>query len=468
MRNLGNRSPITFLAAALVAVLFCHACGFGESLPKEYLEAGSAARIRPDYRDSTIPPNIAPLNFVVEETATEYRVRIYADQGRDIIVSSNTQTIQIPPRSWKALLSANRGNTLYFDIYTKGEDGNWSRFDTISNSIAEEEIDPYLFYRQFQALYVTYTHMGTYQRNIENFEESPVILSKPDEGRCVNCHTFNNRNPERMILHLRGTDGLAMLSVKDGEVTKIDTRGRFKAPAAYSYWHPNGKIIAFSVNKVVPFHHTARAETRDVFDYTSDLGLYLFDSNRVVTTDSIADPAYLETFPTWSPDGQYLYFSRTKLTWPADIKIGTIPSHYEDIRYDLLRIHYDVETEVWGELEMVLSAETAGMSLTEPRISPDGRFLIITMHDYGNFAPYTKSADLYMLELETGQYWRMECNSDEADSWHSWSDNGRWIVFQASGVMGYWPSRTSAMSIRTGKPANLYFFPKKTPPTTTH
>jgi len=69
--------------------------------------------------------------------------------------------------------------------------------------------------------------------------------------------------------------------------------------------------------------------------------------------------------------------------------------------------------------------------MTEPRISPDGRYLIITMHEYGNFAPYIKGSDLYMLDLETGRYWRMECNSDESEAWHSWSTNGRWIVFSS-------------------------------------
>jgi hypothetical protein len=431
MKRPGSRPRITLLSTALAIALSCPGCGPGNTVPQEYLDTRTSARISPDYSDSVIPPNIAPLNFVVKEDADEYRVRIYADRGEEIIVSSSTAEIRIPLDSWKALLSANRGKALYFDIYARGKDGEWSRFDTIANNIAEEEVDPYLFYRLFQALYSTYAKMGTYQRNIENFDESPVILSQPGTGRCVNCHTFVNNNPDKMLLHLRGPDGLAMLIAENGKVTKFDTRGRFRAPAAYSSWHPSGELIAFSVNAVVPFHHTARAETRDVFDFTSDVGLFLFGSNSVVTTDAIADPAYLETFPSWSPDGRYLYFSRTRKTWLADMKGAAIPPHYEDIRYDLMRIGYDVDTGEWGTLEMVLSSGATGMSLTEPRISPDGRFLIITMHEYGNFAPYLKGSDLYMLELETGRYWRMVCNSDEAEAWHSWSTNSRWIVFSS-------------------------------------
>jgi Tol biopolymer transport system component len=412
MKRPRSRPRITLLSTALAIALSCPGCGPANTVPQDYLDTRAPARISPDYSDAVIPPNIAPLNFVVKEEAAEYRVRIHADRGEEIIVSSSTAKIQIPLDSWNSLLSANRGKALYFDIYARGEDGSWSRFDTIANRIAEEEIDPYLFYRLFQALYSTYEKMGTYQRNLENFDESPVILSQPGTGRCVNCHTFVNNNPDKMLLHLRGPDG-------------------FRAPAAYSSWHPSGELIAFSVNAVVPFHHTARAETRDVFDFTSDVGLFLFGSNSVVTTDAIADPAYLETFPSWSPDGRHLYFSRTRKTWLTDRKGDPIPPHYKDIRYDLMRIGYDVDTGEWGTLEMVLSSETTGMSLTEPRISPDGRFLIITMHEYGNFAPYLRGSDLYMLELETGLYWRMVCNSDEAEAWHSWSTNSRWIVFSS-------------------------------------
>ena len=69
-------------------------------------------RIRPDYSGTVIPPNIAPLNFLVEEPGTDYRVRIRADQGAAIDVASRSGSIVIPLRPWQQLLGANRGRQL--------------------------------------------------------------------------------------------------------------------------------------------------------------------------------------------------------------------------------------------------------------------------------------------------------------------------------------------------------------------
>jgi len=35
------------------------------------------------------------------------------------------------------------------------------------------------------------------------------------------------------------------------------------------------------------------------------------------------------------------------------------------------------------------------------------------------------------MDLKTGIYRRLECNSDQSDSWHCWSSNSRWIVFSS-------------------------------------
>ena len=65
--------------------------------------------IRPDYAGCVIPPNIAPLNFLVEEPGAEYYVRISSKRGEDIEISGPAPGIVIPLKPWKKLLAANRG-----------------------------------------------------------------------------------------------------------------------------------------------------------------------------------------------------------------------------------------------------------------------------------------------------------------------------------------------------------------------
>ena len=96
-----------------------------------------------------------------------------------------------------------------------------------------------------------------------------------------------------------------------------------------------------------------------------------------------------------------------------------------------MRIGYDPVQRSWGKLETVISAKESGLSITEPRVSPDGRFLLFTGAAYSQFPIYLHTADIYMLDLKTGQWKKSEANSDRADSFHSWSSNGRWIVFSS-------------------------------------
>ena len=185
----------------------------------------------------------------------------------------------------------------------------------------------------------------------------------------------------------------------------------------------------YSANDIFQFFH-AVGEVREVFDSESDLATYHVDSNRVDTSPDISRPDRLETFPTWSPNGRSLYFCA------AD----PLPQEqHKQMRYDLMRIDYDPDSGDWGELEAVLLSEETGMSITEPRVSPDGKWVLFCMSDYGCFPVYQSSSDLYLLNLETREYHPLAVNSPRSESWHCWSANSRWIAFASKrrdGVFG--------------------------------
>jgi Tol biopolymer transport system component len=220
----------------------------------------------------------------------------------------------------------------------------------------------------------------------------------------------------------------AAIIVEDGTAKKIG------ATFGYSCWHPSGKILTYSMNKVVLFHHAVSEEARDVMDLDSLIAYYVVGSQTIKTTPDLSRKDRLETYPTWSPDGRFLYFCSAPLTW-TDRTV--IPESYKDVRYDLMRIAYDPDRDEWGPLETVLSAKDTGRSILVPRISPDGRWLLFCMCEYGCFPVYQRSSDLYVIDLEaakqTGryEYRRLDVNSDQSESWHSWSSNSRWIAFSS-------------------------------------
>ena len=463
---------ILVILSAGVLVYALHNCSrTGISLQPDrkidqYTLIDRPAKIQPDYCETVIPPNIAPLNFFVEESGSQYCVKIHSKRGRAIQIYSRSPKIMIDQNRWGELLNANRGELLNFDVFVKTANppagaAQWNRFSSITNQIANEDIDGFLVYRRIHPGHGYWRKMGIYQRDLHRFDESLILDNDYFKGGCLNCHTFCNNRTDKMFIGIRSAVyGSSVLFIENGDVNKIGTK------FGYTSWHPSGRVAAYSINKVHQFFHTAASEVRDVIDLDSLLAYYLIDSKTIKTTPQISKKDRLETYPVWSPDGRYLYFCSAPLTW-SDRNI--IPGNFNEIKYDLVRISYDVDSDTWGELETVLSAQETGLSMLLPRISPDGRWLLFCMCNYGCFPVYQQSSDLYMIDLEAAQrtgryeYRRLEINSDKSESWHSFSSNGRWIAFSSKRRGGVFTRTYISYVDRQGKVYNPMLLPQKDP-----
>jgi hypothetical protein len=422
--------------------------------------------IRPDYTNTAIPPNIAPLNFTVDEPARRYYVRIYSDNGKDINIYSKKPQIVIPLKPWGDLLRLNRGNKLYFDVCLEDKNGQWQQFAPVTNTIAPDDTDEYLVYRLIKPIYQDWFDTGIYQRHLPGYDESVVLrglsFREQNSGGCVNCHAFCNNQTDKMTIGIRDENyGVSTLLSQNGTVSEIG------AKFGYTAWHPSGRIIVYSLNKVRQFFHMTGVEIRDVVDLDSALAYYDLKSQTVKMPPQLADKSRLETYPTWSPDGRYLYFCSAPILWSDRDKIP--PTDFEKLHYDLVRISYDIDTDSWGQLETVLSASQTRKSIMLPRISPDGRFLMFCMCDYGCFPIYQPSSDLYMMDLEAARqtgdftYRRLDVNSDRSESWHSWSSNGRWVVFSSKRRDGIFTRSYISYVDEDGKVYKPLLLPQKDP-----
>jgi hypothetical protein len=389
------------------------------------VQQARAPRMFPDYSGVVIPPNIAPLNFRVEEPGARYRVEFRSTRGDPLMIASRSASIRIPARPWQALLRANAGEPLFCDTWVQTPPAPWSRFAPVTNFIARETIDSCLVYRRLKPLFNIYSNIGVYQRNLESFDERPLLENSKIGHDCLNCHTFLNQQPDTFALHIRGsTNSLlkSMLLVRSNTVARVDKAW------GYLSWHPSGRLLAFSANELSLFYHTIHTnETRDVFDAHSSLGIYWIDSNSVVMPPAINLPGRNETWPAWSPDGRYLYYCSAPVL-PIE--------QFFNVRYDLMRVSYDIEHDRWGEPRVVVSAQQTGGSICQPRVSPDGRFVLFCLCHYGSFPIYQPSSDLCVTDLTTYEGRRLEINSDQSDSWHCWSGNSRWIVFSSKRLDG--------------------------------
>jgi len=405
------------------------------SVPESNLDSASRIPrnpvIDPDYRNTVLPPNIAPLNFRVQEEGTGYLIRLSGRTDQSIEVRSQDGRIDIPEKSWKKLLQQNSGDTIGLDVFVYNDDG-WRRFNRITNAVSSDPIDSYLTYRLINPAYNLWSRMGLYQRHLESFHESPILVNRAVNESCMNCHHPCLQKPENVMMHIRAGQASGTFIHHNGRSMKVNTATDFNRAGAYASWHPGGDLLAYSVNSLMIFFH-AVGECRDVVDKKSNLVVYDIPGNRITTCPQISSPDRMETFPCWSPDGRYLYFASAPMIDTYFIeKEGREDLAYHKIYYDLNRVAYDVETDQWGAVELIYSGKENRISAVMPRVSPDGRFVLFTVCDYGSFPIYLKSADLRMLDLESGDVHTLEeINSDQTESHHVWSSNGRWVVFSS-------------------------------------
>ena len=414
------------------------------------------AAIHPFYQGTMIPYNIAPLNFMIREEGSRFLVR-FAIAGKDSSdVSSRNGKVDIPLRKWKKLLGTNRGEQMEVGIFAKKASG-WERYSPLTFTIANEPIDAWLAYRLIEPGYEAWGNMGIYQRCIENFKEEPVMLNRLTDGNCMNCHSFCKNDPQTMLFHVRQKHA-GTIFVKDGQVRKIDTKGSGMISAGvYPRWHPDGRYVAFSVNKTAQRFHTANENKIEVYDEASDLVLFDTQNNIIFTDSLICSQACFETFPEWSPDGNYLYF--------CSAVARQMPYEYDSLRYDLMRIAFDASTGSFGkQTETILSSANTGKNITLARISPDGKYAVFCLSDYGCFPVWHQESDLYIMDLETKKIRNLSAiNSDRSESYHSWSSNGRWMVFGSRRMDGSFTRPYICYFDTEGNAHTPFILPQKDP-----
>lgn len=382
-----------------------------------------APKLEPDYSEVTIPPNIAPLHFIIKESGSAYFVKISSAAGPEIEVSSKNGKIEIPERRWRKMLQNNNGKEFKVDIYSMDEKYKWSKFKTFTNRIAPEPIDPYLYYRLLYPGYESWAELSINLRNLENFKVKSVIENSVVDENCINCHSVNNGKTDDFLFHIRGSLGGTYFYSKD-HFKKINLKTKeMKNGAVYPRWHPSGKLVAFSTNKIIQRFHAADNKKVEVSDLESSLVLYDLEKNELMNIELANKEKFMDTFPEWSPDGKYLYFCRAP-------QIGD-QYDYKQIKYNLFRTPFDIDNRSFGEVELIYDAALINKSIALPRISPNGKFLVLTVFDYGTFPIWHKEADLYSIDLLNFKATRLDLNSDFTDSYHSWSSNGKWLVFSS-------------------------------------
>ena len=412
-------------------------CSSHPEIPEVSSSVDALPSIFPDYTDVTVPSNIAPLNFMLADSAYSGIVAVFESAKGTRHVYGKEEKVMIPQDEWQQLRDESIGGSIKVSVFCQQRSNlQWVGFGQFAINIACDPIDDYVSYRLIEPSYVIYNRMSIAQRQLSSFGESEIfnnmVTGNNRNGQCINCHSYQNYGTDNMMFHVRVLNGGTVIVV-DGKPRKVNLKRQNTISAGvYPSWHPTRRLIAFSTNQTHQYFHTADKNKVEVFDTESDLVLYDIDRDSVLVIANDSDR--LEVFPTWTPDGKGLYYCSA----PAqEANSDDYRSDFKELRYNLYYRPFDPSTLSFGEEETVYVADSLGRSVSLPRVSPDGQFLAFAEGGYGCFNIWHHDADIRVMRLAQDSIVCSQpmfinasgLNSQHyAESYPSWSSNGRWLM----------------------------------------
>jgi tetratricopeptide (TPR) repeat protein len=298
--------------------------------------------------------------------------------------------------------------------------------------------------------------------------ESRVLLTGMHS--CANCHSFS-RDGKTMGMDLdgpRNDKGLYALfpvqptaTIRNENVVAWSTnRGKLggKLRVAFmSQVSPEGRYVVTTINdpgkgqtdyerRQAPQDLWSNYYIANFTDYRflqvfyptrGILAWYSRETGRLRPLPGADDQRFVHVNATWSPDGRFLVFARAEArdAYPEGSKPALAPNDPNEtqVRYDLYRIPFD---EGRGGTPVAIAGASAnGMSNSFPKISPDGRFIVYVRAKNGQLM--RPDGKLYIVPVQGGAARLMRCNTPLMNSWHSFSPNGRWLVFSSKSRSPY-------------------------------
>ena len=275
---------------------------------------------------------------------------------------------------------------------------------------------------------------------------------------CANCHSFS-ADGKTLGMDLDGpsndkglyalTSVKPQMSIRNQDVISWSAiKDRTAAPSRIGFMSqvsPNGRYVLTMLrgqkaelpNSYFVVNFTDYRFLQVFYPTRGILAWYDRETGKKQPLPGADDPRYVHTDAVWSPDGKYVVFARAQAKEP--ISAGQkLPDHANSpdetqIQFDLYRMPFN--DGKCGEPVPIEGASRNGMSNSFPKVSPDGRSIIFVQAR--NALLMRPDRQLYIVPVEGGVARRMRCNTPLMNSWHSFSPNGRWLVFSSKSRSPY-------------------------------
>ena len=161
---------------AVVLPLFCQTacCRWYDTA----VQSDDAPSIFPDYKEVTVPCNIAPLNFMVE--GADRILALFICNGTSVLeVKGPKGILDIPQKKWREMLEESKGGEIEVEVSVWNDDyPQGISYKPFTIRVSEDEIDAWVAYRLVEPGYVSWRQLGIYQRDLTSFREKAIVTNR--------------------------------------------------------------------------------------------------------------------------------------------------------------------------------------------------------------------------------------------------------------------------------------------------
>jgi tetratricopeptide (TPR) repeat protein len=330
--------------------------------------------------------------------------------------------------------------------------------DSVRIRTSTDPVGDSIFYREVPLPFISAVQDPSRIRwrfgSVDSVDQPPIVLE--DLPVCGNCHSFSGDGSVLGLDVDYGNDkgGYAILPVSEQMVLndeKIITWSDYEKDdgeatfGLLSQVSPDGRYVISTVKDRAVFVATPGIEFSQLFFPIKGI-LVVYDTVTGTYTPlpGADDPNYVQSNPTWSPDGKWIVFARTKAYQKEAIANASsilldendVPEFIEDkepFKFDLYRVPFNEGRG--GVAEPIEGASHNGMSNFFAKFSPDGKWIVFTQAE--NYMLLMPDSELYIIPAKGGEARRLRANTRRMNSWHSFSSNGKWLVFSSKANTPY-------------------------------